>query len=269
MSVQGWKFSSITGEADSLDAVSGGLWTDGDISIVCAGGVLYFYQTSVDSGVAASPPDIVAPATDPGNVRHILQRSPASGGVPAGTVIFLLPGYFTGSLATDEFIPGITNTSAGANAYLNPQGFWVCNGAALNVSGSQFFDGAGRYLPKLTDARFLMGSNVAGAVGGSNTSSHQHAVNIAAFNSQGHSLTSDENGPHDHDQVRWATKTFDLNTGFDTVGATNTITVKTGSSGTGKAHSHLIDPPNTGTGSPTQTENRPSFMSGFYAIKVT
>ena len=100
---------------------------------------------------------------------------------PVGSIIAYVPGYFTnGSNAGFTYRMVSANTVAAVNALLNPSGWYVCNGAALNDADSGIFNGAGRYLPNLTDDRFLMGDTAAGTAGGSaahtHTMAHTHTI---------------------------------------------------------------------------------------------
>ena len=89
------------------------------------------------------------------------------GFVPVGSVLAYVPGYFTsGANAGFTVQMASANTAAGVNALLNSKGFYVSNGAALNDALSGIFNGSGRYLPNLTDDRFLMGDTAAGGIGG-------------------------------------------------------------------------------------------------------
>lgn len=97
------------------------------------------------------------------------------GTIPVGSIFAWVGGYFqNGSNGTFTNVLG--NTVANANTYLNTSGIYVCDGAALNDAASPIFNGAGRYLPNLTDSRFLMGSTSAGSIGGSTS------VTLAANN---------------------------------------------------------------------------------------
>jgi len=97
------------------------------------------------------------------------------GGVPIGAIVPYLGGYFTdGSNGGFTMVMAAANTVAAVNTLLNPDGFHVCDGAVLNDGDSPIFNGAGRYLPNLTDDRFLMGDTLAGGTGGSNTMAHTH-----------------------------------------------------------------------------------------------
>lgn len=101
---------------------------------------------------------------------------------PIGSIIAYNPGYYTNTTNGGfTFVGPTANTVAAVNAYL-PAQWRVCDGTALNDSGSPIWVGANRYLPNLTDSRFLMGSTVAGTVGGAastvlttaNLPSHTH-----------------------------------------------------------------------------------------------
>jgi len=118
------------------------------------------------------------------------------GGVPVGAVIPFIGGYFTnGSNAGYTNVLGGTagNTVAKVNSLLNSTGWYVCNGATINLGNSPIFNGANRYLPNLTDSRFIMGSTVAGGIGGSNSANHTHIMN-AHSHGMGHTHPM----PHTH-----------------------------------------------------------------------
>ena len=162
------------------------------------------------------------------------------GVVPEGTIIPWIGGHFgDGANGTYARKLGTANTAAGANAYLNALGWYVCNGAALNDPASTIYNGAGRYLPNLTDDRFLMGDTGAGGIGGSNTMAHTHALNIANF------------------QI-----------------ANNLATIAVDDSGADitsptPAHNHDVDFDNlAASGAASNTENRPAFIGVFYIQKV-
>ncbi len=205
--------------------------------------------------------------------------------VPVGTILPLLPGYFTdGSNGGYAYQLGNENTIDAINALLNTYGFYVCNGVSLNLPTSPIFNGADRYLPNLTDDRFLMGDTVAGGIGGSNSSAHTHTTGSFTLTSSHipahtHPISSD--GSHTH--------TIYTRDGLPAPG-TNLITQKsnvsdyttvtlheitagssgshyhggaTGSSiGGGSAHNHGT------TGAASASENRPAYLSCFYIMRV-
>lgn len=107
---------------------------------------------------------------------------------PVGSIVAYNPGYYgDGANGTFTRVGPASNNAAGVNAYL-PANWRVCDGSALNDSGSPIFNGSGRFLPNLTDDRFLMGDTAAGTAGGSNSSAHTHSVtsNVAVA---AHSIT--------------------------------------------------------------------------------
>ncbi len=109
--------------------------------------------------------------------------------IPIGSIVAWMPGYFTTSENGGFTLAlGSSNDAEGANAYLNPLGWYVCDGALFNDPDSPIFNDTGRCLPKLTDDRFLMGDSGGGiSAGGSNTMTHTHDV-----------TTSDHTHGHDH-----------------------------------------------------------------------
>lgn len=185
------------------------------------------------------------------------------GFVPVGAVLAYVPGYFTDG-ANAGFTPQLVsaNTIAAVNALLNSKGFYVCNGAALNDALSGIFNGSGRYLPNLTDDRFLMGDTVAGGIGGANASdiSHTHTTGD-------HALTESEIPSHRHGEnsILWTS-------GVSGAGLTSSPSalVPDNSSfytdyvGGGAAHNHGV----TASGGSASFENRPAFLSCFYIMRV-
>lgn len=205
------------------------------------------------------------------------------GFVPVGSVLAYVPGYFTsGANAGFTVQMASANTAAGVNALLNSKGFYVCNGAALNDALSGIFNGSGRYLPNLTDDRFLMGDTAAGGIGGANSSdiSHVHSTGdftlaAAHIPSHTHTITVNSAGAHTHTfSVGESNAAYplplhatDLDTRFE--GKTNsagnhTHTASASSVGGGSAHNHG----NTGSAGSSTFENRPTFLSCFYIMRV-
>ncbi len=90
-------------------------------------------------------------------------------GIPEGIIVAQIPGYFGNG----------SNGSYTAVSIPLKSKWKRCDGSVLNDPLSVIFNGAGRYLPNLTDDRFLMGDTFAtiGGIGGSNTfSAHKHQV---------------------------------------------------------------------------------------------
>ena len=168
-----------------------------------------------------------------GSVWRVVGKA-AGNLLPVGSLIQYIPGYFangvngpyTNVLPTDD-------TIASVNTLQNPAGWYVCNGAVLNLPGSPIYAGAGRYLPNLTDDRFIMGDTAIGALGGSNTQAHTHAFDVAAKNT----------GAEDN---------------------TVTLTFAVAQDVAEFAHLHSCDPPSTTSEAASNTENRPLFLACFY-----
>lgn len=69
-----WSKTGLTGgAATDLDSIDGTGLQDGEIAHVWISNVLYIYLLDVDSGAAESSPAIIAPDTNPGDKRWILQ----------------------------------------------------------------------------------------------------------------------------------------------------------------------------------------------------
>lgn len=206
------------------------------------------------------------------------------GFVPVGSVLAYVPGYFTnGANAGFTFQMVSANTIAAVNALLNSKGFYVCNGAALNDADSGIFNGANRYLPNLTDDRFLMGDTVAGGTGGANSSDISHVHTTGDFTlleahlpAHSHTVTvSGGNHTHTYNGATGGSGAISHNdssgnyrhmSGSGTTGGTgsHSHTASVSSVGSGTAHNHG----NTGTGGSAAFENRPSFLSCFYIMRV-
>jgi len=173
-----------------------------------------------------------------GSIWRTLVSTTNKGIFPVGTIIAWIGGYFTnGSNGGYTRVLGSANTIAAVNALYNSSGWYVCNGAALNLSASPIFNGPGRYLPNLTDDRFIQGDNAAGGSGGTTTKAHTHDWDIALFA-----------------------------TGLNS----SIITVDDGVDACVPAspHSHNANPPVTTSGQPSMLENRPSFLTCFYLMRV-
>lgn len=91
------------------------------------------------------------------------QAFDASGAIPpVGTIIAYAPGYYAnGSNNTWTHVGPSANTVTAVNNYLPPN--WrVCDGTAPNDPQSPIFNAADRFLPNLTDDRFIMGATAGG-----------------------------------------------------------------------------------------------------------
>ncbi len=72
--------TALTGGGLALDGIDGSLLGDADVAFVMYSSVTYFYLLDADLGGAESSPDIIAPDTNPGNKRWVLQGSTPIGG---------------------------------------------------------------------------------------------------------------------------------------------------------------------------------------------
>jgi hypothetical protein len=103
--------------------------------------------------------------------------------IPVGSVIAYNPGFYTNTANAGFSIVGPAgNSVAQVNTFLNTQGWYVCDGAAVNEAASPIWNAASRNLPNLSDNRFLMGATTAGTAAGTNTKNlqHSHSFTLAA-----------------------------------------------------------------------------------------
>jgi len=195
---------------------------------------------------------------------------------PVGAIMAWMGGYF---LVGGSFISVYGNTVSEVNTHLNPKGWVVCDGVEYNNSKSPIFNGAGRYLPDLTDDRFLMGGTSAGIGGGSNTLlDHTHGFSLTAagqtHSGNSSSVSSDGNHRHNinlgdnndyHQYARWGGN----NVGGAVYGLTNYAGSHNHTVSISHTHSSSVVTGTVGTGSAaSSTENRPKYISCFYILKV-
>ena len=186
---------------------------------------------------------------------------------PVGSITAFIGGYFTNNV-NGGFTSSV-NTAAAINALLNVAGWYVCDGAALNIAGSDYYDGSGRYLPQLTDDRFIMGDTATGGIGGSSTMSHTHVVDVTNYSSGASTITTSQIPSHRHNiSGHYASG------GAGTVDAVVSITTTTAASaytdyyGGGGSHTHWCSPAAKTSGAASVTENRPKFLSCLYIMRV-
>lgn len=217
-------------------------------------------------------------------------QGPTGIGVVVGAIFPWIGGYFTDA-SNGGFTNVLGNTIVDVNALLNPDGLYVCDGSELNDADSPIFNGAGRYLPNLTDSRFLMGSAGAGVTGGSNSSAHTHSV-PAHYHGKGTiaatSWGMNQNASHVHEMYVCANAgsggpgvRFDYNA--DGTGG-NAYPQGINGGVTNTDHNHTIPNVNfTGlvgatsgvngdaamtSGEASITENRPQYLSCFYIMRI-
>jgi len=261
----------VGGNPGYVDAIDANSVVDGDIVFAFVNGLFYAYQLDEDSGLEESPPDIIAPDNADGlpytgQKRFILQRQPQTNEIPIGTIAAWNGGVFS-SGNNEGFVDVLGNTVDDANAYLNPQGWYVCDGSELNLPGSAKYDGAGRYLPNLTDEIFLMGHVEVGLVGGNNTAILDHSLVFPETSTQGYTLSISNLPAHFHSLVNYA---YDYSAGNYTdhnLGYENGKSKDTTSVGSNVAHSHVISSFTMSTDA-AQFDNKPKFLSCLYIEKV-
>jgi len=164
---------------------------------------------------------------------EFVEVSGGGSGVPVGSIIPYLGGYFTnGSNGGFAMVMASANTIEAVNVLLNPDGWYVCDGSELNDPESPIFNGSGRYLPNLTDDRFIMGDTVGGGVGGDNSMAHTHGIG---------SYTMGSSGSHSHSIDPPNTTTSSGGSHAHSINPPNTYTSYSG------GHSHSVDPPSTST----------------------
>lgn len=216
--------------------------------------------------------------------------------VPVGTIVAYNPGYYTDSSNGGFTVIGPAgNTIAQINAYL-PSNWRVCDGSDLLDSESPIFGGSGRYLPNLSNDRFLMGAASAGNAGGTATVT----LAIANLPSHNHSMAHTHSISHNHASFNTSTTgshshTFEGNavsrggTGASTpnrtvaVGDSYTFSnfTPSGSIKGAGAHTHAIDVPSfsgtSGGASSSTTGNSgssssfgilPTYLSTYYIMRI-
>ena len=210
---------------------------------------------------------------------------------PVGSIIPYLGGYFAdGTNGTFTMIQASLNDVSSVNAVL-PESWRVCDGAEFFDSDSTIFNIANRFLPNLTDERFVQGFNAAGSIGGDNSQSHTHDVSSSsvAITVPGHFHTGSTSGAssnHTH-TVSDLHFTGQQNATDDDQGKAAddvlTASVQT-TSGFSSDHSHSFttnggsvdggnDINTTGSFSSTSTdasnlENRPKFLATFFIMRI-
>lgn len=201
------------------------------------------------------------------------------GMVPVGTIIAVSQGYHAD--ATNGAFVGAADSIG--------DGWQACDGSAINDAESPIWNAASRFVPDLTDSRFLQGAVTAGSTGGSNggnaTSGGSATFNRNTMNSSqsSHSHTSNNmiaritvnSGWNIHYQQRSGASQWDatrmlnfsssesgtagdnLTEGADVEGTTSSTTVSWSSSTV-----------TTSFTQPTVTNNRPLFVSTAYYIRI-
>jgi hypothetical protein len=102
--------------------------------------------------------------------------------VPIGTIISWSGNYFSAQNNGGVSSCFITNNLTTIDSYLLKRGFKICDGTEFYDNNSPIFNANGRFLPKITDDRFLMGSNTNSAIPGIGYAT-QNIMNFSFSNS--------------------------------------------------------------------------------------
>jgi hypothetical protein len=258
----------------------GGVFIAGDPSTNTKGSIVTAAWLNAIQEELAAILELAGETLDSGDNNQIgaLLQGRASP-IPVGVVMPFIGGYFT-SGANGGFTDVLGNTPAAVNATVNANGFYVCDGAALDHPMSPIYNGAGRYLPNLTDDRFLMGDTAAGVVGGDNDMVHTHTIAHTHTITHTHTFAHTHYIDHTHatgDAIAGAstaaygitgdgdTRHHTHDTGGSTVPTSGGASVST-TSGASNGNSGSASVSTSGAAS--ITENRPKFLSCLYIIKV-
>ena len=116
------------GSGAALDGINGTSLSNLDIAYVMVSNILYVYQLDSTSGGAESSPDVIAPDTNPGDKRWLLQNSyTADSSIALAKLADMATASFMGRTTAASGVPEILS-KAQALAILN-----VTEGANVNV----------------------------------------------------------------------------------------------------------------------------------------
>lgn len=187
--------------------------------------------------------------------------------VPVGSIIAWLPGYFT---------DGVNGGYTAVTDVELPNNWKECTGANVNDSASPIYNGAGRYLPNLTDDRFLMGdiAGSAGGIGGTDTQTHNIPAHYHGMGT-GATLNITASGSHFHNVCTQNTGGLSLNTLYNSssgsAAAQNTDS-KTHTHGSGNFSGviGLVTGGVNGNASMTSgsSDNKPKYLSVRYIQRI-
>jgi len=204
--------------------------------------------------------------------------------IPVGSIISYFPGYFN---SLTQHISGVS-TIAEINNIL-PSSWRVCDGSWIGDSSSPVFRGNDTYLPDLTDSRFLRGSSIHGAFGGSQTAtllvenlpahthsiaSHRHTINHK------HSASSSRHNGHTHTHGQRDQYSNGNHLNSDGFASGEFSRTRSKSSSRNGTHSHAITVSSyhgysgqtalttRSTGSSTAFSIEPQYMDVIYIMKI-
>jgi hypothetical protein len=202
-----------------------------------------------------------------GYVNEKLLEVDLTGMPPVGSIVPWLGGYFQNG-SNGAFTNVLGNTEAACNSFVEPKGWKVCNGAETNIVGSPIFDGTGRYLPDLTDNRFIQGDTAGGSIGGDNSADHTHTVSHSHTGGPA-TLSTAQLAAHTHGYDKGQLLSLDCGLGTGAAYFGPNVNMKnTTSAGSGSSHSHSVTSASPTSSGASNTENRPKFLSCFYIMRV-
>ena len=195
-----------------------------------------------------------------------------NGGVPVGTVVAYVPGYFADAANGGFVVTGpADNTVAAVNALVGPT--WrVADGSEYEDPASPIWSSSGRHLPNCSNSRFMMGSTTAGGIGGATTHTHStgdFTLTTSHIPSHRHSVTV-TGGNHRH-QYFFSGIAGDVyiaqsrggsgpDAGYYTgYSGDLTLSGQTGYAGASQAHNH---------GDTGSSGHMPPYLSCFYLVRV-
>lgn len=195
-----------------------------------------------------------------------------NGGVPVGTVVAYVPGYFADAANGGFVVTGpAANTVAAVNALVGPT--WrVADGSEYEDPASPIWSSSGRHLPNCSNSRFMMGSTTAGGIGGATTHTHStddFTLTTSHIPSHRHSVTV-TGGNHRHQYFFTGLPGDDYiaqsrnGSGPDAQYYTGysgdlTLSGQTGYAGGSQAHNH---------GATGSSGHMPPYLSCFYLVRV-
>lgn len=109
----GSKTTLTGGGATALDSIDGASLTDGDIAFVCVSGILYVYRLNASSGATDDGLNVIAPDTNAGNKRWILQSVTSLRGDAVAKAWVKFTGTGTVTIADDFNVDSITDNGTG------------------------------------------------------------------------------------------------------------------------------------------------------------
>lgn len=204
-------------------------------------------------------------------------QSKLSEELPIGTILAVNPFYYQN---TDNGTPVLFQNNINSFSFLHP-----CDGSAPNSIYSPIWNSPNRYVPKLDDERFLMGSlSLSSVIGGSNIDNHSHNF-IHYHLSQNNTETTMSSGLHTHVSARYhivSKREERAVTNNERIQKNNTITRNSTSAG---SHTHVVpqfdvtasvpldlritnSSTNLQTGTCSIPENRPNYLGVRFYIKI-